>query len=456
MAKLDTKPKVVKADTRRQFKRPKDWWLWVILLIVAAAAIWVSYDNGRTLSKVSTLLPDLPVVTHKAVGGKIESEDVLQNFSGDEVNALAHQNYDAADYLPSKNPVTKLLIKYTSIDATGQQIDEYARVYMPRTADITSIPVIVLAPGTTGIGDECAASLEDPAKANWANYESHAAAYAGQGYAVIIPDYEGMRDSSRIHHYMVGELEGRAVLDAAKATYSLSDYKNLDPNQLFLLGYSQGGHAVAFADEISKSYAPNLKITGLVAFAPVSDVAASLSDVTRGSTLDWFGPYILVSYSDYYKQNFELSTILQPKWIPNLKTDVLSHCINTVKFWPTTPDLLYTPEFVNALKDNTLLSANYSDLYSDIAQNQPWQVPTATLKLINQGGKDNVILPDQQTKVLPQICQGTGTVQLQPYADATHYTVMVKSYRDTLAWMAKAAAGQSLPTSCVKTQGVAQ
>lgn len=451
MAKLEVKP-----DKKLRHKRPSDWWLWALLLAVAAAAIWVNYDNGRTLTKVGNILPSLPVITHKAVAGKVESQEVIRNYSGDEVNALARQNY-SNDYLPAKNPITKVLMKYTSIDTSGQQIEEYARVYVPRAANLTNIPVIVLAPGTTGIGDECAASLEDPAKANWANYESHAAAYAGQGYVVVIPDYEGMRDSSRIHHYMVGALEGRAVLDAARATYALADYRDkLDRGQLFLAGYSQGGHAAAFADALAASYAPDLHIAGLVAFAPVSDVAVTLSDVTRGSTLDWFGPFILVSYSDYYKQSFALGSILQPRWIPTLKSDVLAHCINSVKYWPTAPDQVYAPEFIDALKNNQLLSTNYPDLYSDIAQNQPWQTPTATPKLINQGDKDSVILPDQQDKVLAKICLGTGPAQIQHYADATHYTVMVKSFKDTLAWMTKVAANQPLPTACVKTQGVAQ
>lgn len=439
------KPPTQPPKSSRLWRR-RGFWLGLTLVVVAAVAIGVVYDDGHHLGRVSDILPSLASVSHKAVGGKIVSAEVIRSYSGDEVNALAKQNY-GNDGLPAKNPISELLVKYTSIDTAAQQIDEYARVYLPRVSPDSKIPVLTLAPGTTGIGDQCAASLEQPALANWANYQSHAAAYAGQGFAVVIPDYEGMRDSTRIHHYMVGIDEGRAVLDATKATYALKDYPNLDPSQLFLAGYSQGGHAIAWADQLAPSYAPGLKIKGLVAFAPVSDITVTLSDITRGSSLSWFGPYLLVSYADLYSQTFNLATILQPKYSANLHNDVLSHCVNSVKYWGP-PNQVYTPQFLAALNDNSLLETNYPDLARDIAQNQPWQVPTATPKLINQGDKDNVILPDQQAKVLPAICKAAEPVQVTHYPDATHYTVMVKSFKDTLEWMAKVSTGQALPSSC--------
>jgi len=449
--KVTTKKQVAEAPAPVKLKHTGDRWLWFVLVLVLALAGWVVYNNSRTLRKITAqVIPVLPGVARKAVGGKVVSVEVVRTYSAQEVTALEKQNY-GNDALPVRYPVTELLIKYTSLDTDNSQIQEYARVYIPRTDNDAKIPLISLAPGTTGIGDECAASLEQPLVANWGNYESHAAAYAGQGYAVVITDYEGMRDSTRIHHYMIGELEGRAVLDAARAAYSLSDYKGLDPGQLFLAGYSQGGQAVAWADQIAPNYAPGLKVAGIVAFAPVSDIFETMADPLNGSTTTWFGPYLLVSFADYYHQTFALDSILQPQWAPNLRADVLSHCINTVtKFWPN-PQTVYTPGFIADLKDPALFKADYPELNSDIAQNQPWQVPTGTPKLINQGQKDVVILPAQQSKLLPTICEGTGPVQLQYYADATHYTVMVKSFKDTLAWMTKVSAGQPLSTSCAGT-----
>ncbi len=424
---------------------PSRRWLWLLLAVVLAVGAWIYWGQHTSLRQVSDLL-SITKPSHKAVGGKIVSQEVVRNYSVQEVTALSHKA-DGAGAPVALYPISERLVKYTSIDMTGQEIEIYARMYLPRVPPATKVPVLAFAPGTTGIGDACAASLEQPAIANWANYQSHMASYAGQGYAVIITDYEGMRDATRIHHYMIGELEGRAVLDSAKALYSLSDYKNLDRSQLFLGGYSQGGQAVAWANRIAPTYAPGLTIKGVIAFAPVSNVTTTLTDIARGADIVWFGPFVLLSYADYYGQSFPLSQILQPKWIPTLRSDVLGHCINSVKYW-TKADTVYTPQFLQAMRDNNIAAIS-PDLAADMAQNQAWDTPTATPKLINQGEKDTIILPDQQTKALPLLCQpGHGPVQIQSYPTASHYTVMALSLRDTLAWMAKASAGQALPSSC--------
>ena len=429
----------------RRVSRPR-LWLWVALAVVLATAAAVVFWNNANLPAVTNFL-NTTLPSKKATPGQLVSDEVVSNYTTDQVLAISRQNY-GKDAPAPKYPVTERLIRYDSMLPNGQTVEIYARVYLPRLAPGEKVPVLAFAPGTTGLGDECAASLEDPAKANWANYQSHMMTYAGQGYAVVITDYEGMRDSTRIHNYMVGELEGRAVLDSARALFNLPEYKQTDKSQLFLGGYSQGGHAVLWADQIASAYAPDLTIRGLVAFAPVTDVTRSLSDITKGSTLTWFGPFVLVSYHDYYGHSFPLDQILQPKWIPTLTTDVLSHCINTVgKFWPS-PAVVYTPKFLAALSSNTLVSAGYGTLASDLAANAV-NDQSNTPKLINQGDKDNVILPAQSSDALVTLCSiGQAPAKLQIYPGATHYNVMVKSFNDTLAWMHLVSSGQKPPTDC--------
>lgn len=444
MGKVKPKQRHVSRDYHRRRRR----WFWIALIAIFLLGFWVYWQNREAIRRVGQLLP---INSEEPIGGRVVTQETLRNYSIEEVNALAKQNY-GAEALPARNAITKRLVKYTSVDGTGQKIEVYARVYLPRVSDNTKVPLLSFAPGTTGMGDQCASSLEQPWVSNWANYESHMAAYAGQGYGVVITDYEGMRDSSRIHHYMVGELEGRAVLDAARAAYNLSDYKNLDSERTFVAGFSQGGQSAAWADKLSSSYAPELKIKGVVAFAPVSDVGITLADIARGANIVWYGPFVLTSYNDYYKHKFPLDKILQPKWIPNLRNDALSHCINNVKYWPSAAEV-YTPEFLAALRNGTVASIS-PDLATDMAQNKSWS-STPTPKLINQGDKDNVILPDQQTKTQPLFCQsGSGPAKLQIYPGATHYSVMVRSYKDTLAWMAQAGIDGSMPNNCPTRGGV--
>ncbi|TAK89729.1 hypothetical protein EPO04_01325 [Patescibacteria group bacterium] len=379
-------------------------------------------------------------------GGQVVSVEAVQTVPADQVLALSRQNYGASAPQPS-TAVTKALIKYTSYLPNNTKIEVYARAYIPSSG--SNLPTLAFAPGTTGIGDQCAASLEQPAVSNWANYESHMMTYAGQGYASIITDYEGMRDVDRIHHYMIGEVEGRAVLDSLRALHNWDvTAGRLNDNGLFVGGFSQGGHSAMWADKIAADYAPEYKLRGVVGFGPVSDVKRTLVDVTRGANINWFGPFILTSYQDYYSRTYDVAAMLQPKWVPGLKSEVTSHCIDTViNHWGRDPAAVYTPALRTAMATDNW--AGFEQLSKDLDANAVGDQKTTTAKLINQGAHDNVILVGQQQAVMPKLCANSkGPVNLRVYPGATHYNVMVQSFRDTTIWM-QSIIGNRLPiTNC--------
>lgn len=379
-------------------------------------------------------------------GGKIVTIEAVETVPADQVLARSRQNYGATAPQPTGS-VTKALIKYTSYTPDGKEVNVYGRAYVPTSG--TNLTTLAFAPGTTGIGDQCAGSLEQPAVSNWANYESHMMTYAGQGYASIITDYEGMRDPNRIHHYMIGELEGRAVLDSLRALHNWEVAgARINDNALFVGGFSQGGHSAMWADKIAAEYAPEYKLRGVVGFGPVSDVKRTLADVTRGANINWFGPFVLTSYQDYYGRSYDLNAILQPKWVPNLRTDVTTHCIDTViNFWGKDPAAVYTPAMRQAMLSGNW--AAFSDFSKDLETNAVGDQKTTSAKLINQGGQDNVILTGQQQSFMPKVCQNSrGPVNLKVYPVATHYTIMVQSFRDTTTWMQNIVNGKPPVTNC--------
>lgn len=389
----------------------------------------------------------LPRTATTINAGQVLSQTDSVTYTLPQVQALSHQDYGRYT-IQAKYAVKRSLITYRSYDSDGLPITIYARVYQP--VGVTKAPIFGFAPGTTGIGDECAASLEVPKVASWANYESHMVTYAGQGYAAVITDYEGMRDPGRLHHYMVGQLEGRAVLDSVRALINLNRHTDLlDTSNIFLSGYSQGGHSSLWADQIASSYAPELKIKGVVVFAPVVYVDETLADVTQGANLDWFGPYVLVSYADYYHDTYPLASILQPKYLQNLKADVISHCINTdIEYWGTDPAAVYTPQFIEALKTHTLASS-YPLLAERMMANNLGSIPTATPKLINGGTKDITILPQQISNALSMFCNTSAApVHMHEYPGATHYNTMAVSIVDTLQWMDQLRTGKAAPNDC--------
>lgn len=396
--------------------------------------------------KESTLqAPNSPAYSQKA--GQLVASEPAEILSLYETGALSRQYYGSI--VKPRYAITKQKIQYISSDPKGGTYKVTARVYLPQELPTgRKVPIMSISPGTTGMGDQCAASLENVKVADWANYPSHLAAYASQGMAVVSTDYEGMGDTTRLHHYMVGELEARAVLDSIRALKGMPQAKAIvDTNQVYLAGYSQGGHAAFWADQIAAKYSSELKIKGVIGFGPVMDPGRTLTDITRGSLLGWFGPLTIASFNDYYK-NYPIERIFLPKYSGDLTTAATSQCVDTLaKYWGRNPAGIYTDQFIEALKSGDL--SGFGTLAENLAANRTGSQNTSSAKLINQGGLDNIVLPGQQEEAKVRLCAAKGgPVRLKIYATATHYSTMAQSFSDVMSWIQKITSGQPLESDC--------
>ncbi|TVY76032.1 Trichothecene C-3 esterase [Lachnellula suecica] len=82
-----------------------------------------------------------------------------------------------------------------------------------------------------------------------------------RGYWVNVPDYEGPTAS-----YTAGVQAGHATLDSIRAVLQVADSFGLQMTnaRVALWGYSGGASATEFAAELAGTYAPELKIAGVV------------------------------------------------------------------------------------------------------------------------------------------------------------------------------------------------
>ena len=434
--------------TRFRLTRPKKKIIYItliILILLGSGGFWYWQKHKGPIKNSNNTTKTKKSITT----GQITKTDIPQIFTLSEVKELVSQNYYSS--VRPNYALLKQVIHYSSQDTTGKQLDVTAQVFLPEEMQAgTKVPIIAFASGTTGIGDQCAPSLEQPQIADWANYNSHLAAYASQGYAVIMTDYVGMGDSSQTQPYLVGEMEGRAVLDSIRAIQNLPASRGLvDTSQIFIMGYSQGGHAAFWSDKIASSYAPELKIKGIIGFNPVMSVTQTLADITKGANINWIGPFLLVGYGDYYKTTYPINRILLPRWQSNLTGNVNAHCIDSVNnFWGRSPSALYTAEFLQALRTNTLANFN-ANLANNLATNIAGDAKTATAKLIVRGALDNVILPAQENETYKRICSNsTGPFSMQTYATATHYNTMYQGFSSVVNWISQITKGGNVSNNC--------
>lgn len=190
-------------------------------------------------------------------------------------------------------PGTATRLMYKSTDSNDQPV-AVTGAYIEPSADWSGDgprPLVALAPGTLGQGDQCSASmgLEHPLALNSqtvsVGYEDLAIyRLLAEGVAVVVTDYVGLGATDRLHTYVNRIDEAHAVLDAVRAARSVTGASVTAGSPVGLYGYSQGGGATAAAAELQSSYAPDVTLAGTYAGAPPADLA-SVTKAIDGSEL---------------------------------------------------------------------------------------------------------------------------------------------------------------------------
>ncbi|MFG2727845.1 lipase family protein [Streptomyces canus] len=209
---------------------------------------------------------------------------------------------------PLPGIATRLM--YKSTDSNGQPVAVTGAYIEPSTAwkGTGPRPLVAVAPGTMGQGDQCAASmgLEHPIVLNGetvsVGYEDLAIyRLLASGAAVVVTDYVGLGATDRLHTYVNRLDGGHALLDAVRATRSVTGASITSASPVGLFGYSQGGGASASAAELQPTYAPELKLVGTYAGAPpanLTEVMEGIDGSALAGALGWSLNGFLQSYPE--------------------------------------------------------------------------------------------------------------------------------------------------------------
>jgi pimeloyl-ACP methyl ester carboxylesterase len=330
---------------------------------------------------------------------------------------------------PSGAKAWKVLYHSRSVD--GKDIAVSGVVVVPTAAAPKGgRPVVTWAHGTTGLGDQCAPSknVDVASQLPWIKQLVDA------GYVVAATDYEGL-GTPGVHPYLVGESEGRSVLDAARAARALRAADAGD--RVLVAGHSQGGQSALFAGELASSYAPELDLLGVAAGAPAADVEHILPLAGAVSGAAGFVAMAAQGFHAAYP-DFDPATVLAPAAEAKSEaatTECSGEVMDAFKGMSGSAVLAHDPLSIPALQ---------ALLHQNSAGNRPAGAPL----LIVQGTADTTIPPALTDAFVKKACAEGDTVDYRTYEGATHVTVVVAAQDDVVAWLHDRVDGKPAPTTC--------
>ena len=332
------------------------------------------------------------------------------------------------------------LIRYASTSDTGQPIEVTGFVLAPKgPPPAEGRKVMAWAHGTWGVEDQCTPSTSPNVFANtpWMT------AAIARGYVIAATDYTGL-GTPLPNPYLVGASVAHDMLDSVRAARAIRGAGAGD--RYVVWGESQGGHAALFAGEYARSYAPELKLVGVAAAAPPTDLVANLNGGKDPSIRAFMTAFTAYSWSEHF--GAPLSTLGNKSTAGIITRLARNNCVS----------LGGKPKIGMVLGVLTLRR----DLKNvDLGRLQPWagiarknsagQRPAGGPLFIAQNTTDVIVSPAVTHDYVKKMCRRGERVRYITFATkGGHPASATDSATQTFDWMDARFAGRPAPSDCAR------
>lgn len=353
--------------------------------------------------------------------------------------AGAHGTPIRARTLPASSPVTvpgaarTVVVLYRSRGVTGGSSAVSGVMHVPKgRAPKGGWPVVSYAHGTSGIADACAPS-RDPGSGALHAYHRYVfpllTRWLRRGYAVVRTDYEGLGTPGE-HPYLIGRSQGAAVLDMVRAARRLDRRIG---TRLVVAGHSQGGHAALWAGSMARSFTPELRLRGTVAYAPASNLADQLP-LARALTAPGGGLSGLIGL---IARGLDVAGRLDPAAVLSEAAlarypETLTACVADLG-QPTSWGALAPAELLRPDAEATAM------LVAALRSEGPETLRFGRAPvLIEQGSADATVLPPFTLSLVRKLrANGARAVTHRTRAGASHAGIVARAARDSTDWIAR-------------------
>lgn len=218
-------------------------------------------------------------------------------ISSEEQSPISAAQLQQASGLPMDFDVINYKIIYTTTDAFGQPDTASGLVCIPFSTD-NAYPFGVYNHGT--VADREAVPSREGIQERLLPQ-----LMAGRGMLTVAPDYLGLGDSDGIHPYVHAATEVSAGRDMLLAVRDwLPSIDRVPGFQVFVTGYSQGGHAAAALHrELSTNPIPDIQVVAAAHLSgpySISEVMLNTLFSEELTTLPGYIAYTYISYNHVY------------------------------------------------------------------------------------------------------------------------------------------------------------
>ncbi len=238
--------------------------------------------------KFTLLLLFFSLGSNNLTGQELVSSEYLSSISQASLEAQYSTSF--------KNGVDLYRVLYTTPDVLGVPDTASGLLVVPDDPGFV-YPLLVYQHGTVNSRWDVPSQL--------AGGYQLATVFGGQGYATVAPDFVGMGEARGLHPYVHADTEASAAIDflfAAREFAEQNDFLQLN-EQVFVTGYSQGGHAAMAAHRsLELDYSNDFNVAAAAPMSGPYSISKKMIDFTLSDT-----PYGFVSYIAWTALSYNLA-----------------------------------------------------------------------------------------------------------------------------------------------------
>ena len=252
----------------------------------------------QNLDKMKHLLAFALLIVNFQGIAQLVSHELVASFSVSEVEQIVNDFGVPNNTINITSGVDFYRVEYMTEHPNGEMVLVSGGVAVPNNASACASPIASYQHGTTTIRTEVPSFLNGEGLLG--------VLYAGAGYVVTLPDFIGLGVSELFHLYVHADSQASTSLDLIRlASNELQEELGYTwDEQLFLFGYSQGGHAtMALHKMIEEDFPDEFTVTASAPMSGPYDISGTQTNMIIADapfSFSGFLPYVTMAYQAAY------------------------------------------------------------------------------------------------------------------------------------------------------------